>query len=100
MRFLCPSRYVVMRGQNPRIEEKTVTVNNALYEVFVHTIQDIYNSEGQITAALPKMIDAAHDEDLREALSDHLTQTHEHVSRVQQVCQMLGIEPGNVTCQG
>ena len=74
-------------------------MDNALHQVFEHTIQDIYNSEVQLTAALPKMLDTARNQDLREAISEHLNQTQEHVQRIRQVCQMLGMETGNVTCQ-
>jgi ferritin-like metal-binding protein YciE len=75
-------------------------MNNALHQVFKHTIQDIYNSEKQITAALPKMIGAAQNPDLAQALQSHLAETQTHVQRIEEVCQMLGFETGNVTCQG
>lgn len=75
-------------------------MTNALFDVFQHTIQDIYNSEKQITVALPKMIDAARNADLREALSDHLSETQNQVRRIEQVCQILGFRTGDVTCQG
>jgi ferritin-like metal-binding protein YciE len=74
-------------------------MDNALHQVFVHTIQDIYNSEVQIAAALPKMLQAARNEDLREAISDHLEETREHVQRIEEVCRLLDIPTGNVTCQ-
>jgi ferritin-like metal-binding protein YciE len=74
-------------------------MDNALHQVLEHTIQDIYNSEVQITNALPKMLDAARNEDLREALSDHLGETRVHVQRISEVCRILGIPTGNVTCQ-
>jgi len=74
-------------------------MDNALHSVFKHTIQDIYNSEKQIAAALPKMRDAAQNEDLREALQNHLIETDGHVRRIEEVCRLLGFETGNVTCQ-
>jgi len=76
-----------------------MTMNNALHEVFVHNIQDIYNSEKQLTAALPKMRDLAQNPDLREAIGAHLSETQEHVRRIEQVCRLLGCGTGNVTCQ-
>ena len=74
-------------------------MNNGLHAVFVHNIQDIYNSEKQITAALPKMRYAAQNPDLRDALDQHLSETQEQVRRIEEVCRILGIQTGNVTCQ-
>jgi ferritin-like metal-binding protein YciE len=74
-------------------------MNNDLHGVFTHNIQDIYNSEKQIVAALPKMYDNAQNEDLKEALNAHLGETQEHVQRIEEVCRILGIDTGNVTCQ-
>lgn len=74
-------------------------MNNALHAVFKDTIQDMYNSETQITAALPKMQEAAQNSDLKQAISDHLAETREHVRRLEEVCSILGFETGNVTCQ-
>jgi ferritin-like metal-binding protein YciE len=74
-------------------------MNNALREVFVNQIQDIYNSEYQILSALPKMQAAAINPNLRDALGDHLQETREQLARVEQICRILGIPTGNVTCQ-
>jgi ferritin-like metal-binding protein YciE len=79
--------------------ESTSMSNNALFAVFKHTLQDIYNSETQIASALPDMMQAAQSPDLRQALGDHLTETQEHVRRVSEACSLFGIETGNVTCQ-
>jgi ferritin-like metal-binding protein YciE len=75
-------------------------MNNALHAIFKHTIQDIYNSETQLTAALPKMAEAAQNEDLKEAINAHLDETREQVRRIEEVCRILGFGTGNVTCQG
>jgi ferritin-like metal-binding protein YciE len=74
-------------------------MNNALRDVFVHTIQDIYNSESQLVTAIGKMQQAALNPDLKEALGDHLGETKTQLNRIEQVCRILGIQPGGVTCQ-
>jgi ferritin-like metal-binding protein YciE len=74
-------------------------MDNALHTVFVHNLQDIFNSETQITAALPKMRDAAQNPDLKQALTDHLAETQQQVRRIVEVCRILGCPTGNVTCQ-
>ncbi len=74
-------------------------MTNGLRDVFNHTIQDIYNSELQLTKALPKMQSNAVNADLREAIGDHLAETQTQLGRVEQVCRILGIPTGDVTCQ-
>jgi ferritin-like metal-binding protein YciE len=58
---------------------------DTLEDVFVEQIADLYNAEQQLVQALPKMVDAAHSKELREALETHLKQTQDHVSRLQEV---------------
>lgn len=69
-----------------------------LDDLFVHTLQDIYYAEQQITKALPKMIAKVTDPQLKQAFQTHLAETRNHVSRVEQVFQMHGESPKAVTC--
>ncbi len=73
--------------------------DKTLNDVFQDTIKDIYNSEQQLLKAMPKLQDAAQNPRLKEAIGKHITQTEEHVRRVEQVCQKLGFDPGGVVCQ-
>ena len=43
-----------------------------LDDLFVHTLQDIYYAEKQITKALPEMIEKATDPQLKQAFQTHL----------------------------
>ena len=43
-----------------------------LDDLFVHTLQDIYYAESQITKALPTMIKKATDPQLRQGFETHL----------------------------
>ena len=43
-----------------------------LDDLFVHTLQDIYYAENQITKALPTMIEKASDPGLRQGFQSHL----------------------------
>jgi ferritin-like metal-binding protein YciE len=70
-----------------------------LQKLFEHTIMDVYYAEGQIIKALPKMAKAAKSAELRQAFETHLTQTHEHVSRLDQVFKLLGKPPKGVVCE-
>ncbi len=61
-----------------------------LRDLFLHELRDLYSAEKQILKALPKMTKAATHEELKAAFEEHLTQTEEHVSRLEQVFESLG----------
>ena len=69
-----------------------------LDELFVHTLQDIYYAENQITKALPTMIDKATDPQLKQSFQTHLTETENQIKRLEQVFQMHGHTPKDVDC--
>lgn len=69
-----------------------------LDDLFVHQLRDVYYAEKQIVKALPKMIDKASDSDLKTGLRNHLDETRNHVSRVEQVFEMHGVKAGAVDC--
>jgi ferritin-like metal-binding protein YciE len=69
-----------------------------LDDLFVHTLQDIYYAEQQITKALPKMISKVTTPELKQGLQRHLEQTKNHVTRVEQVFRLHGESPKAVTC--
>jgi ferritin-like metal-binding protein YciE len=69
-----------------------------LDDLFVHTLQDIYYAEQQIIKALPKMIAKVQDAQLKNALDSHLSETKNHVTRLEQVFQLHGENAKAVTC--
>ena len=69
-----------------------------LDDLFVHTLQDIYYAEQQITKALPKMIEKVQDAQLTQAFQSHLSETRNHLKRLEQVFQMHGQPAKAVTC--
>lgn len=70
-----------------------------LNDLFQSTLKDIYSSEKMFLKAMPDMMNAAQSPRLKEALQNHISQTEEHVRRIEQVAQQLGFDPGGVTCQ-
>lgn len=62
-----------------------------LEALLVEQLKDIYYAEKQLVAALPKMAKAAHSKDLKDAFTEHATQTEEHVSRLEQAFEALGV---------
>lgn len=67
-------------------------------DLFVHTLQDIYYAENQITKALPKMVDQATNPMLRAGFEQHLQETQTHIRNLEEVFQLLGLEPKGVNC--
>jgi ferritin-like metal-binding protein YciE len=69
-----------------------------LDDLFVHTLQDIYYAENQITKSLPNMISKASDSQLKQGFETHLRETENQVKRLEQVFRMHGQEVKGVTC--
>jgi ferritin-like metal-binding protein YciE len=72
----------------------------SLDDLLVHELQDIYNAEGQITKALPKMIKAASSPELQAAFEEHLEQTEGQIERLEQVFKLLGLPVKGKKCDG
>ena len=73
---------------------------NALKELYIDELRDIYNAENQLTKALPKMAKAATSEELRAGFEEHLEQTKGHVERLDQIFKGLGEKPTGKKCKG
>jgi ferritin-like metal-binding protein YciE len=71
---------------------------NTLDDLFVHTLQDIYYAEQQIAKNLPTMISKASDPQLKQGLQQHLSETQNQVTRLEQVFQMHGQPVKGTTC--
>jgi len=66
--------------------KKTQTTDvqeSALNELFIDELKDIYWAEKHLTKALPKMAKAATSDELRSAIENHLAETENHVSRLE-----------------
>jgi ferritin-like metal-binding protein YciE len=71
-----------------------------LHDALVEEIRDIYHAEKQLVKALPKMAKAAGRDELREALENHLAETEQQVSRLEQVFEHLEERPKAKPCAG
>ncbi len=67
-------------------------------DLFVHQLQDIYYAERQLVKALPKMADKASDKQLKQDFLFHLDETKNHVQRLEQVFQLVGVAVKAVDC--
>lgn len=70
-----------------------------LKDLFEHQIQDLYSAETQLTIAIPKMIDKAKDQKLKQAFKDHLNESNLHVSRLEEICDDLLIDARGEACK-
>lgn len=62
-------------------------------ELFLEGLQYAYDTEQQLTQALPKMAQASSTPQLREAFEQHLLETKQQVGRAEQIFQLFGKQP-------
>jgi len=67
--------------------------NESVRQLYIDELRDLYNAETQLVKALPKMAKASSNAELRRAFEEHLRQTSEHVSRLEQIFEMLDEKP-------
>jgi ferritin-like metal-binding protein YciE len=70
-----------------------------LREMFLDELMDIFDAESQLLKALPKMAEAASDEELQEGFREHLKETETQIDRLKQVFEMLGKAAKGQNCK-
>jgi ferritin-like metal-binding protein YciE len=78
--------------------DANTAVDSKLQEFFVAQLQDIYWAEKKLVKTLPKLEEAATAMKLKEAFHNHLSQTEDHVSRLEQVFASIGEEAKAQKC--
>lgn len=69
-----------------------------LKDLFIHELQDLYNAEGQLVDALPKMAETASSPELKQAFTSHLEETKDQQQKVKSLIEKLGETPGGEKC--
>ena len=77
-------------GKSSKSENGSANGNSQLDKLFTDSLKDIYWAEKHLTKTLPKMKKKATTDELKSAIEEHLAQTEEHVSRLEQVFQLCG----------
>lgn len=72
----------------------------SLEELFIEELKDLYHAEKQLVKALPKMAKAATSQELRKAFIDHLEQTKNQVTRLEQVFESCDEKVKAKVCKG
>lgn len=73
-----------------KTKDSSQAEDSKLADFFTDELKDIYWAEKHLVKTLPKMQKAATTEELKSAFADHLEVTKEHVSRLEQVFELLG----------
>ena len=71
-----------------------------LRDLYVDQLRDLYSAEQQILVALPKMIGAASDPELRQKFEKHQVETARQVDRLMEIFDDLGESPAGHHCRG
>ena len=74
--------------------------NPDLYKVFIDELEDMLSCENQIIETLPKLIKLASSHDLKDALSSHLEETKNQVTRLDEIFSILDKPAKEKTCKG
>jgi ferritin-like metal-binding protein YciE len=73
---------------------------DSLTTLLADELQDLYDAELRLTKAIPKLAKAARSENLRTALETHLSETEQHVERLERALKDLGVAAKRKTCAG
>lgn len=71
-----------------------------LGDLFEHQLKDIYSAEKQIKSAIPKMINGADSNKLKQAMKDHFEETETHLERLKNIGRELDITLTGEICKG
>ena len=88
----------VEQEEDYRQEQSTGSANSKLMEFFVDELKDLLWAEKELVDTLPDMAEAATSEELKTAFNNHLTETEEHVTRLEEIFSILGLEPDTTKC--
>lgn len=73
---------------------------DSLRTLLIEQLKDIYDAEKRLTKAIPKLIKKSTNDELKTALQHHLDETDEHVARIEQAFEELGMAAKAKTCAG
>lgn len=70
-----------------------------LHDLFVHGLKDMYHGEKQLLKALDTMADSAASSELSVLFKEHRQETVQHVARLEQAFNLIGLTPETETCE-
>ena len=72
---------------------------NTLQKLFEDQLADIHYAEKQIVKALPKMAKAAQHAELKNAITKHIEETKEHITRIEEAFESIGKKAKAKKCE-
>ena len=71
-----------------------------MQDLFVHGLKDIYYAEKKLVQNLPKMAKKVESSELSDAIEQHLAETENQVARLEQIFELLDMQPKGKKCPG
>lgn len=63
---------------------------DSLEDLFVEGLQEIYYTEQQLTEALEELESGAQEDEIKNAFSEHRSETEQHAQRIEEVFEEIG----------
>ncbi len=82
-----------LKPNNAPIEE------SGLKNLFKDELKDIYWAEKHLAKALPKMAKGATSTELKTSIEQHLAETENQISRLEQVFEIIGVKAAGKKCE-
>jgi len=70
-----------------------------LLHLFTNQLQDAYSGETQLVKALPAMVAAANSADLKKLFQEHLEETKNQITRLEEVGRLINASVEGNTCE-
>jgi ferritin-like metal-binding protein YciE len=83
-----------------KAKEPPQNETEALEQLYLEQLKDLYSAESQAVKVLPRMAKAAKSEELRQAFETHLEQTTSQRDEVEQLITARGGKARGHTCKG
>jgi len=81
------------------VEEVETANNEGLCDLFEAELKDMLWAEKALVKSIPKLIKNATSDELKDALSSHLSETEEHVKRLEDVFNTLEVKIQTQKCE-
>lgn len=78
---------------------KSTMESSQLMQLFEDELKDIYWAENALVKAIPKMIKNATSKELGQALSSHLEETREQITRLETIFSLIEVKAESKKCE-
>lgn len=95
-----PNHLPIANPQSPTFISGGNLADDNLQTLYVNELKDLYSAEQQLVKAIPKMVKNAETRELSNAFANHLEETKNHVTRLEEVFQSLEENPKGRKCVG